>query len=122
MNKTINKEIKKYCSEIKRHLTCSSNIKLAFISELKNRIYEYIDEHHSEEITISDIENRFGTPENIALSFSSTEDMQYLHKKAKKYIFYKILSIILLLMLIVFAYIMTDIIINEHMITVTNNF
>lgn len=122
MNKTINKEIKKYCFEIKRHLTCSSNIKLAFISELKNRIYEYIDEHPSEEITIFDIENRFGTPENIALSFSSTEDMQYLYKKAKKYIFYKILSIILLLMLIVFAYIMTDIIINEHMITVTNNF
>ena len=109
MNKTINKEIKKYCSEIKKLLVCSSNIKLAFISELKNRIYEYIEEHAGEQLTISDIENRFGTPESIAASFASTEDMQYLHKKAKKYIFYKVLSVVLLLALILTVYILTDV-------------
>lgn len=122
MKKTINKEIKKYCHEIKKQLTCSSNIKLAFISELKTRIYEYIEEHSNEEITIFDIENRFGTPEDIALSFASTEDMQYLRKKAKKYIFYKVLSVILLLALIVTAYILADVIINEFTVTITNNF
>lgn len=56
MTTTINKEIKIYCAEIKKSLACSSNIKLAFISELKNRIHEYIEEHHGEEITITDIE------------------------------------------------------------------
>lgn len=122
MKKTINKEIKKYCHEIKKQLTCSSNIKLAFISELKTRIYEYIEEHSNEEITIFDIENRFGTPEDIALSFASTEDMQYLRKKAKNYIFYKVLSVILLLALIVTAYILADVIINEFTVTITNNF
>lgn len=120
--KKINKDIKKYCSEIKKQLSCSNSIKLAFISELKNRIYEYIEEHPGEEITISDIENRFGTPENIALSFTSTEDMQYLHKKARKYIFYKILSFVLLIALIVTAYILADVIINEFTVTITNNF
>lgn len=122
MKKAINKDIKKYCTEIKKQLSCSNNIKLAFISELKNRIYEYIEEHPGEEITISDIENRFGTPENIALSFASTEDMQYLHKKARKYIFYKVLSVVLLMAFIITVYILADVIINEYTVTITNNF
>ncbi|MBQ8496623.1 MAG: hypothetical protein IJ489_04100 [Clostridia bacterium] len=122
MKKTINKDIKKYCSEIKKHLPCSSNVKLAFISELKNRIHEYIEEHPDEEITISDIKNRFGTPESIASSFASAEDMQYLHKKAKKYIFYKVLSSILLLALIMAIIILTKVLQCDHIINITNNF
>ena len=122
MKKTINKDIKKYCSEVKKLLTCPGSIKLAFISELKARIYEYIEEHPDDEITINDIENRFGTPKDIASSFASAEDMQRLNKKAKKYIFYKILSVVLLLALILTVYILADSIINEHTINITNNF
>lgn len=122
MKKTINKDIKKYFVEIKKSLVCSSNIKLAFISELKSRIHEYIEEHSGEEITIKDIENQFGTPENIALSFATTKDMHYLHKKAKKYIFFEVLSVILFLAIILIVYILADVIINEHTITITNNF
>lgn len=119
MKKTINKDIKKYCSEVKKRLSYSSSIKLAFISELKTRIYEYIEERPDEEVTINDIENRFGTPEDIASSFASTEDLQHLNKKAKKYIFYKILSVVLLLALILAVYVLVDVIIHDHTITVT---
>ena len=122
MKKTINKDIKKYCSEVKKLLACPGDIKFAFISELKNRIYEYIEEHPDDEITINDVENRFGTPKDIAESFASTEDMQRLNKKAKKFIFYKILSAVLLLALILTVYILADSIINEHTINITNNF
>lgn len=122
MKKTINKDIKKYCSEVKKLLTCPGSIKLAFISELKARIYEYIEEHPDEEITINDVENRFGTPKDIAESFASTEDMQRLNKKAKKFIFYKILSVVLLLALIFTVYILADVIINEHTITITTHY
>lgn len=122
MKKTINKDIKKYCSEVKKLLACSGSIKLAFISELKNRIYEYIEEHPDDEITINDIENRFGTPKDIASSFASAEDMQRLNKKAKKYIFYKILSVVLLLALIFTVYILADVIINERTVIITNDF
>ncbi len=122
MKKTINKDIKKYCSEVKKLLTCPGSIKLAFISELKARIYEYIEEHPDDEITINDIENRFGTPKDIAESFASTEDMQRLNKKAKKYIFYKILSIVLLLVLILTVYILAYVITNEHTITITTHY
>lgn len=122
MKKTINKDIKKYCSEVKKLLTCPGSIKLAFISELKARIYEYIEEHPDEEITINDIENRFGTPENVASSFASAEDMQRLNKKAKKFIFYKILSAVLLLALILTVYILAYVITNEHTITITTHY
>ena len=122
MKKTINKDIKKYCSEVKRLLACPGGIKFAFISELKNRIYEYIEEHSDEEITSKDIENRFGTPKDIAESFASTEDIQRLHKKAKKYIFYKILSAVLLLALILTMYILAYLVTNEYTIIVTNDF
>lgn len=122
MKKTIDKDIKKYCSEVKKLLTCPGSIKLAFISELKARIYEYIEEHPDEEITINDVENRFGTPKDIAESFASTEDMQRLNKKAKKFIFYKILSAVLLLALILTVYILAYVITNEHTITITTHY
>lgn len=122
MKKTINKDIKKYCSEVKKLLACPGGIKFAFILELKNRIYEYIEEHPDDEITINDIENRFGTPKDIASSFASAEDMQRLNKKAKKYIFYKILSVVLLLALIFTVYILADVIINERTVIITNDF
>ncbi len=122
MKKTINKDIKKYCSEVKKLLACPGGIKFAFISELKNRIYEYIEEHPDDEITINDIENRFGTPKDIASSFASAEDMQRLHKKAKKYTFYKILSVALLLTLILTIYILAYLVTNEYTIIVTNDF
>lgn len=105
----------------KYHLPFHS-IKLAFISELKARIYEYIEEHPDEEITINDVENRFGTPKDIAESFASTEDMQRLNKKAKKFIFYKILSAVLLLALILTVYILAYVITNEHTITITTHY
>lgn len=73
-------------------------------------------------ITINDIENRFGTPKDIASSFASAEDMQRLNKKAKKYIFYKILSVVLLLALIFTVYILADVIINERTVIITNDF
>lgn len=122
MKKTINKDIKKYCSEVKKLLTCPGSIKLSFISEFKARIYEYIEEHPDEEITINDVENRFGTPKDIAESFASTEDMQRLNKKAKKFIFYKILSAVLLLALILTVYILAYVITNEHTITITTHY
>lgn len=122
MKKTINKDIKKYCSEVKKLLTCPGSIKLAFISELKARIYEYIEEHPDEKITINDVENRFGTPKDIASSFASADDIQRLHKKAKRFIFYKILSAVLLLALILTVYILAYVITNEHTIIITNDF
>lgn len=122
MKKTINKDIKKYCSEVKKLLACPGGIKFAFISELKNRIYEYIEEHPDDEIIINDIENRFGTPKDIASSFASAEDMQHLHKKAKRFIFYKILSVVLLLVLILTVYILVYVITHDHTVIITNDF
>ena len=122
MKKTINKDIKKYCSEVKKLLACPGGIKFAFISELKNRIYEYIEEHPDDEITINDIENRFGTPKDVASSFASAEDMQHLHKKAKRFIFYKILSVVLLLVLILTVYILVYVITHDHTVIITNDF
>lgn len=122
MKKTINKDIKKYCFEVKKLLACPGSIKLAFISELKNRIYEYIEKRPNEEITINDIENRFGTPKDIASSFASAEDIHRLHKKAKRFIFYKILSIVLLLALILTMYILVYVITHDHTVIITNDF
>lgn len=122
MKKTINKDIKKYCSEIKKLLTCSGSVKLAFISELKTGIYEYIEEHPNEEITINNIKNRFGTPKDIASSFASADDIQHLHKKAKRFIFYKILSVVLLLALILTVYILEYVITRDHTVIITNDY
>ena len=122
MNKSIKKDIKKYCSEIKKILSFSCGVKFAFISEFKSRIYEYIEEHPDEDVTIADIKNQFGSPESIALSFSATTDMEVIRKKAKKYIIYKVMSVLLVILLIVVAIILYKVLFEDSHIIVTNDF
>lgn len=122
MNQQLNKDIKNYCNAIKRSLNCSKSMKHAFISEFKNRIYEFADEQKDENVTIQDIENHFGKPKEIAQAFYSTEDMAFLRKKARRHVYFKIISFALLVVVVVLIYILADMIINEHTITITNQF
>lgn len=117
MDKHLKKDIKKYCDTIKKALNCPKSMKYAFVTEFRSRVLEFVDEH--ENTSISDIEKHFGTSESIAKSFYSIDDMTILRKKAKKYIFYKVLAVVLFLLLIVIVYILVDTITHDHTITIT---
>ena len=120
MNKASKKAIRKYCSEIRKWMTCSTNIKHAIFSEFKGRIYDYSYEHPDEELTVSVLGGQFGTPEYIAASFSSETDMRRLKKKARKYILYKILAFILAVFLALAVMIIIEAVAHsKHSITIT---
>lgn len=122
MNKTLNKEITRYCRSVKRSLTCPIGLKHAFITDFKSRIFEFVDEQGNENIDIQKITERFGEPESIAQSFYATEDIALLQKKAKKYIFYKVVAIILLVALAFASVLLAKMLTKDNNYTITNDF
>lgn len=105
MNSELKKEIKKYLSEVKKGLHCDISFKKAFLSDFKNELTNYIDEH--QEVTIENIINEFGSPNQIVSNFKSSD---YLALKKKINInlfigiFFIILSILLIFALIYIIY------------------
>ncbi len=98
MNKLLKKELKKYYKAIKAELTCSSNMKLAVIKDLKIHVKCYVEENPN--ITLGDITGHFGSPKEISDAFETRDDLERLKKMAKKYKRLKIILPILTLLLI----------------------
>lgn len=122
MQKKLSKEIKTYCRAIKKALICPHSLKCAFMADIKSQILDYVEEIGVDSINIQDIKYRFGTPEDIARSFYSDQDMTRLQKAARKYTLLKILTLACLAVLI-FVIVLLVIIINDQgTITVTNDF
>ena len=76
----INKELKKYYSQIRKNLLCPFYCKHNFIKHIKNNIDDYILENN---VTCFDkIIEYFGTPDEIARSFSEI-DTNHLIRKSR---------------------------------------
>ena len=66
------KLVKKYCREIRKWLPCSWNLKKRIISEISDNVAHYLSDAPT--ATYSDIEQRFGTPKQIATTYINEMD------------------------------------------------
>ncbi|MDD3171512.1 MAG: DUF6120 family protein [Bacilli bacterium] len=99
MNKRLKSELNHYIKSVKSEINCSSNLKLAFISEFKQRILEFLNENP--ECNINDVIQEFGSPQQISKGFESQVNIEKLKKQAKKYFYIKIVAFVLLILLVV---------------------
>ncbi len=93
-------ELKMYFNDIKKRLTCSYPLRIAFIRDFSSTVNMFIEENNTE--AIEDIINHFGTPEEIAENFYSVNDISKLKKKAKIYSLVISALLVLSVLLVVF--------------------
>lgn len=79
MNKTLKKQVNKYCKEISDSLICPGRQKSVYIREIRNSINEMTDIDPS--LSIEEIKEFFGTPAQIAESFKNETDAVALRKR-----------------------------------------
>ena len=95
----INKELKKYYSQIRKNLLCPFYCKHNFIKHIKNNIDDYILENN---VTCFDkIIEYFGTPDEIARSFSEIDTNHLIHKSRIQFGIIIVLIIIILLISVI---------------------
>lgn len=95
----INKELKKYYSQIRKNLLCPFYCKHNFIKHIKNNIDDYILENN---VTCFDkIIEYFGTPNEIARSFSEIDTNHLIHKSRIQFCIIILLIITIILITIV---------------------
>lgn len=66
--KNRNKDLKRYFHEIKGWLPCVGKLKRKIFAEIKERVSHYLEENP--EATFSDIQIRFGSPQQIAAAYT----------------------------------------------------
>lgn len=74
-----------YCAQVNKNLTCPSNIKRAFLRQLRSEIDFYCEEHG--EPDVQNLYAAFGTPEEVAEEFlteSSTKTVSNCTDKRNK--------------------------------------
>lgn len=74
----VNKAIKKYLKSVQRQLPCSYLVKKAIIKELRQTISE---DYENQNVTLEELTNKYGTPEEIAEGFQCADSSKRLHKR-----------------------------------------
>lgn len=96
---TMDRELKKYYSEISKHMVCKRKDKHRLISDIKNNISSYIKENP--DCTYQEIIEHYGTPEEIWASHLESLDAKYIKSSVKTSKFIKItISIIVCFILL----------------------
>lgn len=93
----IEKEIKKYLSEIKSNLICNSKLKKDIIKEIESSIYDYAERKGIRDI--SEVYNHFGTPEEVARTHLLQIDPKRIKKavNVRKAVIIAVITVILML-------------------------
>ena len=113
MQPILNKELKNYYKDVKKVLICDKKTKLRIIDSLDNDIKAKIDDGSI--TTIDDVIEIFGTPEQIATNYQ-IDDLKDLHN-TKRIIIKAVLitlSIIVLIILAYFAFVLISDIISGN--------
>ncbi len=93
------KELKKYYTSIKKNLSCSFNMKLVFIKELNDSVFDFLEENPNS--TMENIIENFGTPEEIAKSFD--KENEYYKRKSRNRLIIEIGLLALLVIAIIIS-------------------
>jgi uncharacterized membrane protein len=99
MNKQLKTELNHYVKNVKKEINCSTNLRLAFINEFKQRTSEFVNENP--DYDIDNVIQEFGSPKEISKGFESQVNIEKLKKQAKKYFYIKIVAFVLLILLVV---------------------
>lgn len=112
MKKTNEKTVKNYIKELKSNLICSSSMKKAFLSTVKQRISELEDE-----ISVLSKENLYqeiGSPEEIATGLENRVDIELLKKRAQRYTITKIVCSLCLALALLIAAILIIVVLSDN--------
>lgn len=109
MTKTTDCELKEYYARISDCVVCNRKQKTAFLKELKSSIEEY--RLSNPQATASDIEAFFGSPEQIAKSFTENSDPIKLKKSLSVR---KLILLAVILALLIYAAFIVISLIDVH--------
>lgn len=77
--KTIENEINSYISDVRKNLVCNRKIKKQTVTDLRNSVFDYAENNNITDINL--IYKHFGSPEELAKSFMTENDLKYLKRK-----------------------------------------
>ena len=116
------KIIKKYLNNVSESLSVQKTIKITFLRELKESIKSFVSDR--KDISMEDLCQIFGSPDDISNGFANREDYEALLKKAKKVaLCWAIIGIICAILLIALGLLLVWIVRESSgSVLITNNF
>lgn len=111
ITKINNRIVRNYIREISKELTCSKDIKKALLHEIELQALDL--ESSRPVLTIDDLYNEIGSPQEIAQGFESRTDIEKIKKIAAKYKITKYICLTSCLIVIIVATVAAVVIISS---------
>ena len=112
---------KLFIRELRKNLGKKTNLKKAYISDIKEDVHRYMNEHPDADL--NSLYEFFGEPEKLATEFLSRNDFSDLKKKAMKYTVWRSVAIGVIILFIISAIAVYPHIKSKNdTIIITNNF
>ena len=92
---------KLFIRELRKNLGKKTNLKKAYISDIKEDVHRYMNEHPDADL--NSLYEFFGEPEKLATEFLSRNDFSDLKKKAMKYTVWRSVAIGVIILFIISA-------------------
>lgn len=81
MDNKLERDVKKYKRQVKANLLCSTSLSKQFLADFSDAIDNYIEENNV--TRLEEVQNHFGSPEQIARSFLAETDISLIRKKVR---------------------------------------
>lgn len=75
----IENEINSYISDVRKNLVCNRKIKKQTVTDIRNSVFDYAESNNITDINL--IYKHFGSPDELAKSFMTENDIKYIKKK-----------------------------------------
>lgn len=102
MNNLLQKQLRKYYRDIRKHLSGKITNKRTFLNSLKLNIENYVIENSATDIT--EIQEQFGTPEEIAEAYLGELSSLKLTRNIRQLKIFRLSSIIIILAMITYFF------------------
>lgn len=107
--KNLEKEIKRYLSEVKKNLICSRKTKKPILSSVSSSVYDYIEENNVQDI--ESIYTHFGTPLEIAEIYLPEPDIKAIKRNV---VLKRIILAVLICFLAYLVFFLTGMLIDHY--------
>lgn len=99
--KAIENEINSYISDVRKNLVCNRKIKKQTITDIRNSVFDYAESNNITDISM--IHKHFGSPEELAKSFMTENDIKYIKRKI---VLRRIILVVIFIILAVISFLL----------------
>ena len=100
MTKKMNKACRQFLGEVNKALSCSWNMKIVIMREIRAQLMEFANQVEGE-ITAEQLTEHLGAAEQVGKGYFDKADLEWLKKRSKQVLWWRVATGVLVVLLVI---------------------